>query len=146
MVMQPLLFTEKPLSQRAKEWLRRLPASEERDYLIEMLDEQAPKAVVRTIEIAELISYPAGMNTAEVRAAVARWVAYQRRDKRRKLSDPRKYVEGLLNKFSGQADLFVAAVAHSIEMGYLGLYPPNQSQPKALTGTRFSKPAIRGDI
>lgn len=74
----------------------------------------------------EAVTFPEGFNSAEVKAALAKWASYRKGAKLKALKQVS--LQGIVNKWSREGqDEFIRAVEHSIAQGYHGLYPPGQS-------------------
>jgi hypothetical protein len=91
--------------------------------------EKKPTEARRMLAVNALdgIDYPPGLDTAEVRAAIADWMNYKRR-RRESYKDPAAQISLLLSEeWVTSSAAFVAAVKHSIARNYQGLFPPKDS-------------------
>lgn len=91
------------------------------------------------------ITFPAGMDTAEVREALAVWCDYKRA-RQETYKDPAKQLTKLLKdkRFDGQADLFVTAVDQAIGNNYVGCFGTKDRKDGKRTGASAGRGRVRG--
>jgi hypothetical protein len=76
------------------------------------------------------ITYPDGLDTADVRQAISEWLDYKRVSKKPYKQPARQISKLLAEKWVTSPAVFVSAVDSSIARGYAGVYPSSANEPK----------------
>ena len=134
-------YISKSAKKRLSESRRKMDNRRNRNSLSEMSASQADKKRTKSGQKSHLptptptpiednpltpfegVIFPSGFDSAEVKAALARWVSYRKEAKLKALK--KVSLQGIVKTWSKEGEAkFTEAVEHSIAQGYHGIYPP----------------------